>query len=313
MSAPQILQVGPLPPQTNRQLQEHFGAMALWQQPEPLAWAREHGRQVRVVVTSARHGCTRELIDALPALEAIVSFGVGYDTIAVDVAHARGIQVSNTPDVLNDCVADLAFGLLIDAARGIAHGDRFVRAGRWRDGPMPLATRVSGKRLGILGLGRIGQKVAQRAAGFDMEIAYHNRHPRAGAPWRHEPDLKALAAWADFLVVATPGGADTAGLVSREIIEALGPRGILVNVARGSVIDEAAMTAALAAGRLGGAGLDVFRDEPNVPAALCEMDHVVLAPHIASSTHETRAAMEALVIENLDAFLTGGKVVTPVQ
>lgn len=312
MSAFQILQVGPLAPQTNLTLQDHFSAAALWQQADPLAWAREHGGAVRVVVTSARHGCTAALIDALPRLEAIVSFGVGYDSIALDAARARGIQVSNTPDVLNDCVADLAFGLLIDAARGIAHGDRFVRAQRWPQGGFPLTTRVSGKKLGILGLGRIGEIVARRAGGFDMEIAYHNRRQREGAPWRFEPDLKALAAWSDFLVVACVGGPETEGLVSREIIEALGPSGILVNVSRGSVIDEDAMVAALADGRLGGAGLDVFRDEPNVPQALLALDNVVLAPHMASGTQETRAAMTARTLENLEAFLATGKVLNPV-
>ena len=312
MSAFQIVQVGPLAPPTNLTLQERFGAAALWQQADPLAWAREHGGAVRVVVTSARHGCSAALIAALPRLEAIVSFGVGYDSIALDAARARGIQVSNTPDVLNDCVADLAFGLLIDAARGIAHGDRFVRARRWPQGGFPLTTRVSGKRLGILGLGRIGEIVARRAGGFDMEIAYHNRRPREGAPWRFEPDLKALAAWADFLVVACVGGPETAGLVSREILEALGPKGIVINVSRGSVIDEAAMVEALADGHLGGAGLDVFRDEPNVPPSLLSLDNVVLAPHMASGTHETRAAMTALTIENLEAFLATGKVLNPV-
>ncbi|CAG9184494.1 2-hydroxyacid dehydrogenase [Cupriavidus pinatubonensis] len=312
MSAIQILQVGPLAPQTNSTLQERFSAAALWQQADPLSWAREHGGEVRVVVTSARHGCTAALIGALPKLEAIVSFGVGYDSIALDAVRARGIQVSNTPDVLNDCVADLAFGLLIDAARGIAHGDRFVRAQHWPQGGFPLTTRVSGKKLGILGLGRIGEIVARRASGFDMEIAYHNRRPRDGAPWRFEGDLKALAAWADFLVVAVVGGPETAGLVSREIIDALGPKGILVNVSRGSVIDEAAMVEALVEGRLGGAGLDVFRDEPNVPPALLALDNVVLAPHMASGTHETRTAMTALTLQNLEAFLATGKVLTPV-
>jgi len=312
MTTAQILQVGPLAPITNLTLQERFGAVALWQQAEPLAWAVEQGEQIRVVVTSARHGCSTALIDALPQLEAIVSFGVGYDGIALDAARARGIQVSNTPDVLNDCVADLAFGLLVDAARGIAHGDRFVRAGRWPQGGFPLTTRVSGKKLGILGLGRIGEIVARRASGFDMEIAYHNRRSRDGAPWRFEPDLKALAAWADFLVVTCVGGPETAGLVSREIIEALGPQGTLVNVSRGSVIDEAAMISALADGRLGAAGLDVFRDEPHVPAELMALDNVVLAPHMASGTHETRAAMTALTLQNLEAYLATGKVLNPV-
>jgi lactate dehydrogenase-like 2-hydroxyacid dehydrogenase len=314
MSDIQIIQVGSLPPQLNATLHE-LGAVPLWQMTEhsqSLAWLREHGSHARVVVTSARYGCTAAMIDALPQLEAVVSFGVGYDSIDVKAAHARGIQVSNTPDVLNDCVADLAFGLLLDTARGIAHGDRFVRAGKWTQGAFPLTTRVSGKKLGILGLGRIGEKVARRAMGFDMDIAYHNRQPRPGAPWRHEPDLKALAGWADFLVVTCVGAPETLGLVSREIIDALGPQGVLINVARGSVIDETALVDALREGRLGGAALDVFRDEPNVPPDLFRLDNVVLAPHMASGTHETRAAMAALVLDNLRAFLQTGKVSTPV-
>jgi lactate dehydrogenase-like 2-hydroxyacid dehydrogenase len=312
MPAPQILQVGPLAPQFNATLQEQFGAEPLWQHEPALAWARDHGAEARVLVTSARFGCSADLIAALPRLEAIVSFGVGYDSIDLGAARARGIQVSNTPDVLNDCVADLAFGLLIDAARGIAHADRFVRGQQWLRGAFPLTMRVSGKRLGILGLGRIGEKVAQRAAGFGMEIAYHNRHARTDVPWRHEPDLAALAAWSDFLVVSCVGGPSTAGLVSREVIDALGPKGILVNVSRGSVIDEPAMVQALVDGRLGGAGLDVYHEEPDVPPALLALDNVVLAPHMASATHETRAAMGALLLDNLQAFLTTGKVLTPV-
>lgn len=312
MSDNAILQVGPLAPQLNDTLQQQYGAVALWQQADRAAWTGANGASVRVVVTSARHGCDAALIAALPKLQAIVSFGVGYDSIDLEAARARGIVVSNTPDVLNDCVADLAFGLLLDSARGIAHGDRFVRAGSWLQGAFPLTTRVSGKKLGILGLGRIGEKVARRAAGFDMEIAYHNRGPRAGAPWRFEADLLALADWADFLAITCVGGPQTEGLVSRAVIEALGPRGILVNVSRGSVVDEDALVEALRTGRLGGAGLDVFRDEPRVPQALLALDNVVLAPHMASGTHETRAAMAALVLENLAAFLAGGKVVTPV-
>lgn len=312
MPAIDLIQIGPLAPHLNATLQQQHGAAALWEQDDWPAWLREHGAQARVVVTSARHGCSAAVIDALPQLAAIVSFGVGYDSIALDAARARGIQVSNTPDVLNDCVADLAFGLMIDAARGISHGDRFVRAGRWHQGPFPLTSRVSGKRLGILGLGRIGEKVARRAQGFDMEVAYNNRRPREGAPWRHEPDLLALAAWADFLVVTCVGGPETEGLVSRQVIEALGPKGVLVNVARGSVIDEDAMAEALRDGRLGAAGLDVFRDEPRVPPALTELDNVVLAPHMASGTVETRGAMQALMLDNLRAFLDTGKVLTPI-
>ncbi|MBY4895506.1 2-hydroxyacid dehydrogenase [Cupriavidus sp. AU9028] len=312
MSSVQVIQIGPLAPHLNSLLQQQYGAVALWEQDDALTWLQENGADARVIVTSARNGCSAAVIDALPQLQAIVSFGVGYDSIALDAARARGIQVSNTPDVLNDCVADLAFGLLMDASRRIAQGDRFVRDGRWLNGAFPLTTRVSGKRLGILGLGRIGEKVARRAEGFDMQIAYHNRRPRDGAPWRYESDLLALAAWCDYLVVTCVGGPETEGLVSREVIEAIGPKGILVNVSRGSVIDEDAMVQALENGSLGGAGLDVFRDEPRVPPALTRLDQVVLAPHMASGTVETRGAMQALMLDNLRVFLDTGKVLTPV-
>lgn len=312
MPSVQVIQIGPLAPHLNSLLQEQYGAVPLWEQDDALTWLQENGADARVVVTSARNGCSASVIDALPQLHAIVSFGVGYDSIALDAAAARGIQVSNTPDVLNDCVADLAFGLLMDASRRIAQGDRFVRDGRWLSSAFPLTSRVSGKRLGILGLGRIGEKVARRAEGFDMQIAYHNRRARDGAPWRYEADLLALAAWSDYLVVTCVGGPETEGLVSREVLEAIGPKGILVNVSRGSVIDEDAMVKALENGSLGGAGLDVFRDEPRVPPALTRLDNVVLAPHMASGTVETRGAMQALMLDNLRAFLDTGKVLTPV-
>jgi lactate dehydrogenase-like 2-hydroxyacid dehydrogenase len=207
--------------------------------------------------------------------------------------------------VLNDCVADLAMGLLIDGARRIAAADRFVRRGDWPQGRFPLATKVSGKRLGIVGLGRIGQAVARRAAGFDMAIAYNNRRAIDGVAWRHEPSLLALAKWADFLVLTVAGGPSTHHLVNAEVLRALGPKGLLVNVARGSVVDQAALITCLQNGDLGGAALDVFDDEPRVPAALMAMDQVVLAPHMASGTDDTRQAMGDLVLANLHAGLAG--------
>ncbi|MEW6720816.1 MAG: NAD(P)-dependent oxidoreductase, partial [Thermodesulfobacteriota bacterium] len=202
-------------------------------------------------------------------------------------------------------------GLLIDAARGISASDRFVREGRWTSGRFPLTTHVSAKRLGIVGLGEIGRAVAGRAAGFAMEVRYTNRKPAEGVPYGFEPSLEELARWADFLVVAVPGGPSTDRLVSSSVLEALGPGGFLVNVSRGTVVDQEALVRALADGTIAGAGLDVFVDEPNVPDGLLRRENVVLTPHVGSGTFETRKAMEDLVLANLEAFFRDGRVLTP--
>ncbi|MGE0358859.1 MAG: 2-hydroxyacid dehydrogenase [Burkholderiales bacterium] len=280
--------------------------------PDAAAFLAEHGAAVDAVVSTSRNGVDAALIDALPKLRLVSHFGVGYDN--VDVAHAKrkGVAVSNTPDVLTDCVADLAIALLIDAARGISAGDRYVRAGRWLKGPMPLATRASGKRLGIVGLGRIGRAIATRAEGFDMEIRYHNRRRSPDSPYGYEPSLEALARWCDFLMVATSGGEATRGLVSKAVIDALGAKGFVVNISRGSVVDEPALVAALVDKRIAGAALDVFADEPRVPAELLALDNVVLTPHIASATTDTRRAMGQLVLDNLESFFRDGRPLTPV-
>ncbi|MDH4582181.1 2-hydroxyacid dehydrogenase [Pseudomonas sp. BN415] len=309
---PKILHVGPLTERFNQRLANEHDVVPLWQQGDALAFLDAHGSAFEVVVTSARFGCSAAMLERLSNVRAICSFGVGYDAIAIDAARQRGIQVSSTPDVLNDCVADLAMGLLIDCARRISAADRFVRAGLWPAGNFSLARKVSGKRLGIVGLGRIGKDVARRAGGFDMLVRYHNRRPDADAPYGFEPDLQALARWADFLVLTCPGGAATHHLISAAVLEALGPEGILINVARGSVVDEPALVAALAESRLGGAGLDVFASEPDVPEALFALDNVVLAPHVGSGTRDTRLQMEELVFANLRAFLDKGEVLTPV-
>jgi lactate dehydrogenase-like 2-hydroxyacid dehydrogenase len=309
---PRILHVGPLTERFNQRLAAEHPVVPLWRQGDALAYLDQHGAEFDIVVTSARFGCTAAMLERLPSVRAICSFGVGYDAIAVDVARPRGIQVSYTPDVLNDCVADLAMGLVIDCARRISTADRFVRAGLWPAGNFPLARKVSGKRLGIVGLGRIGKDVARRAGGFDMQVRYHNRRADADSPYGFEPDLLALARWADFLVLTCPGGAATHHLISAAVLDALGPDGILVNVSRGSVVDESALVAALAEGRLGGAGLDVFEAEPRVPEALLTLDNVVLAPHIGSGTEETRLQMEELVFANLRAFIDTGEMLTPV-
>ena len=268
---------------------------------------------IRGLVTGGVTGASRAVMEALPRLEIVAVNGIGTD--AVDLAHARarGIQVTVTPDVLTDDVADLAMGLLIATARRICLGDRFVRAGHWGRQALPLATKVSGKRLGILGLGRIGRAIARRADGFGMEIAYTDLQQLPDVPWRHEPSLMALARWADMLVVAAAGGPASHALVNVDVLDALGPEGLLVNVARGSIVDEAALVAALQQGRLGAAGLDVFTDEPRVPEALWTMDNVVLQPHRASATVETRTAMGDLVVANLEAHFAGRPLPTPVR
>jgi lactate dehydrogenase-like 2-hydroxyacid dehydrogenase len=273
---------------------------------------REPSDDVVAAVTSSGVGVTNDQMDALPNLRVIIGFGVGYENI--DVAHARerGIAVSNTPDVLTDCVADLAVGALIDVLRGLSAADRFVRRGDWAAGPFPLATRVRGRRVGILGLGRIGTAIAGRLTAFGTELSYHARHEVPGVPYRYAATPVELAAAVDVLVVATSGGPATRGLVSADVLTALGPDGYLVNIARGSVVDEPALVSALVTGRLAGAALDVFADEPNVPPELLSLDTVVLLPHIASATTETRAAMGELAFRNLRQFLTDGTLVTPV-
>nr|WP_272887202.1 2-hydroxyacid dehydrogenase [Stutzerimonas stutzeri] len=285
--------------------------LRIWDQDAD-ALLDQHAQRIEIVVTSARFGCTAELIGRLPNLRAIISSGVGYDSIAVGAARARGIPVSNTPDVLNDCVADLAFGLVIDCARQMSRADRFVRNGEWPSGGLPLARKVYGKRLGIVGLGRIGEAVAKRSSGFDMQVRYHNRRPVVGCEYGYESDLIELARWSDFLVLTCPGGESTRNLINRAVLDALGSKGMLINVSRGSVVDEPALVEALLEGRLGGAGLDVYAREPSVPQALLDLPNVVLLPHIASATEETRLAMEELLLANLRTFIERGELVTAV-
>ncbi|MGK9063789.1 2-hydroxyacid dehydrogenase [Stutzerimonas chloritidismutans] len=306
-----ILQLGPLTDRFNRALAAEHEVLRYWD-TDTNAMLEKQAERIDIIVTSARFGCTTALMDRLPNLRAIISFGVGYDAIDVTAAHARGVVVSNTPDVLNECVADLAFGMIIDCARQMSRADRFVRAGEWPSGGLPLATRVSGKRLGIVGLGRIGEAVAKRSSGFDMQVRYHNRRPVKDSPYGYEGDLVELARWSDFLVLTCPGGESTRNLIDTPVLEALGPSGILINVARGSVVDEPALVQELLEGRLGGAALDVYAREPDVPAALLGLPNVVLLPHIGSATEETRLAMEELLFANLRAFLERGAVLTAV-
>lgn len=305
-----VLNIGRLPPALLARISAHYELTTLSDQADPAAFLAAHGAEFEGVVTSAAVGITAAQLAALPKLKVLSSFGVGLDKIDVPAAKARGVAVGYTPDVLNDCVADTAFGLLLDVARRMSEADRWVRTGAWTKSTFPLGRKVSGARLGLVGLGRIGRTIAQRASGFDMPVRYHARHVVPDVPFTHEPSLIELAKWADYLVVITAGGPATRHLVNAAVLDALGPEGFIVNVARGSVIDEAALVRALQEKRIAGAGLDVFDDEPNVPEALFKLDNVVLLPHVASATQETRQAMADRVFDNLHGYFTSGQLVS---
>ncbi|MDB5850359.1 MAG: putative D-isomer specific 2-hydroxyacid dehydrogenase [Rhodoferax sp.] len=307
---PELLQIGPLPPGLVALLTPHYRLHPLWLEADRAGFTKAHVGRFAGGVTMSRHGCDAATMACL-AGSVVACFGVGFEGLDLAAARRHAVAVSTTPDVLTDCVADIAFGLVLATARQIVAADRFVQAGRWPAGMFPLATKVSGKRMGIVGLGRIGAAIARRATGFDMVPRYHGRHAQPAAPYGFEPDLAALARWADFLVVACRGGPETHHLVSAGVIEALGPAGFLINIARGSVVDEAALADAVQRQAIAGAGLDVFENEPQVPAALLGNDRVVVLPHVAAGTRETRAAMEQLVLDNLQAFFRTGQVATP--
>ena len=308
-----ILQIGRLSNDVNQHLEREYGALTLWQQTQSDEFLQQFGADFEVVVTSAAYGLTAAQIALLPNLRAVCSFGVGYDSIDVAALQQKNIVLSNTPDVLTDCVADLAMGLMIDVSRGISAGDRYIRKGLWGSKQrMGMQVRVSGKRLGILGLGRIGAAIAGRAIGFNMEIAYHNRSKHPESDYAYLPSVQALAQWADYLVVACPGGAATEHLVDAAVLRALGEHGYLINIARGSIVDEQALVQALDNKQIAGAALDVFEHEPKVSQALMENDSVVLTPHIGSATQETRMDMDELLLDNVAAFVQEGRLLTAV-
>ena len=311
MSKPEILVAAKLWPPYMEALRAAYVVHDRLHQTDPVAFAAAAPR-IRAIAASGESKVPRGLMDQLPALEVISVFGVGYDGVDVAAARERGVPVTHTPDVLTDDVADMGLGLLLALARRIPQADRFVRAGQWPDGPAPLGRKVSGARLGIVGLGRIGQAIACRAEGFGMSIAYTARHEKPATAYRYYPTPQALAAEVDFLMVITPGGDATRGLINAPVLAALGPKGYLINVARGSVVDQAALIHALERGLIAGAALDVFEDEPNVPPELCARDDVVLTPHVASATWQTRRAMADLAFGNLQAHFAGQPLLTPV-
>lgn len=275
-------------------------------------YVADRGPGIAAVATSGFVGLAAPVMAALPDLRIISNYGVGYDNLDAKAAAKRGIVVTHTPDVLNDDVANTAILLWMATARRLVVQDAYLRAGRWRsDGPAALTDTTDGRTVGIVGLGRIGHAIADRLAVFNSKVVYHSRNPR-DVPYRYYSDPVAMARDCDVLIVAVPGGPDTQHLVDSDVLDALGPSGMLVNIARGSVVDEAALIAALQSGRLGAAGLDVFADEPNVPQALIEMENVTLLPHVGSATKETRKAMADLTCDNLLRFFRDGQVYTPV-
>jgi len=268
---------------------------------------------IRAIVTSGAKGAPSEIVDKLTALEIIAIRGVGTDAVDLNRTRQRSIRVTTTPNLLTEDVADLAIGLLLATARRICQADRFVRAGEWRPGAgLPLGRKVTGMRIGIVGLGRVGKAIAARARGFTSDIAYTDLQPFPESSYPFFSTALELAKISDALILAASGGPQSRNVIDESVLNALGPEGLLVNVARGSLVDEAALVSALAEGRLGGAGLDVFVDEPNVPEALWRLDTVVLQPHRASATEQTRRAMEDLVLANLSAHFSGAALLSAV-
>lgn len=311
---PDLLLLGPMVPAVAARLDEAFRVHRLFACADPETMLAALASDLRgMAVIGGRSPVDAAFIDRFPRLEIIANYGVGYDTVDVDHAARRGIVVTHTPDVLTEEVADLTIALLLATIRRLPQADRYVRAGRWRAEPFPFTHSLRDKRIGIAGMGRIGRAVARRLDAFDLPgLAYFGRHPQPDLPHHFHDSLISLARAVDILIVLTPGGSATQGLVDAAVIHALGPNGVLINVARGSVVDESALIQALREGRLGAAGLDVFAREPDVPADLMAMEQVVLLPHVGSATHETRAAMTQLVVDNLLAWFAGRPSLTPV-
>lgn len=307
-----LLLICPLFNETMTQLDGAYTVHRYYQAADKDAFVAGLADRVTAAATAGHEGMPVALMNRFPKLKIISCFGVGVDGIDVPAARKLGIAVTNTPEVLTECVADNALVLLLATMRRTVFNDKFVRAGNWLKGGAPLAEKVSGSRVGIIGLGRIGKAIAKRAEAFGMKVAYHSRNRQSGVAYDYYAKPVDLARDVKILVVACPGGKETERIVSREVIDALGNDGYLINVSRGSTVDEPAMIDALVNGRLAGAGLDVFVAEPKVPDALLKLDNVVLQPHVSSGTHWTRAAMGQLVVDNLAAFFAGKPLLTQV-
>ena len=298
-------------PAEMEELGQYFDLIKLWKEMDPEAVLQERRNDIVAIASFHYVPVSRNLIESLPNLEIIAQFAVGTDNVDLEAAAARGIPVTNTPDVLTEDTADTGMALLLAVARRVAEGDIYVRVGKWFNGPMPLGVCLKGKTVGIVGLGRIGQAVAKRCSGFEMNIIYHGPREKPDQPYKYVGDIHEIARESDFLMLTCPGGPATQHLIDANVLDALGPSGFLINIARGSVVDEPALIEALRSRRIAGAGLDVFAKEPSVPEAFISMDNVVLLPHIGSATVETRTIMGQLVVKNLLAHFDGAPLLTP--
>jgi lactate dehydrogenase-like 2-hydroxyacid dehydrogenase len=315
MSKVTLLALGSMLPPEMAHLEESFDVIRLWRETDPEAILHKRGREVKAIVSFAggkQLGVSAKMMDALPNLEIITQFGVGYDNIDVLEARRRQIMVTNTPDILTNDTADTALALILAVMRRVAEGDMFIRTGKWVQSSLPLGQTLTGKRVGIIGLGRIGRAIARRCAAFDMTIVYHGRTRKADVPYLFYDDLVRMAGDIDVLVLACSGGEATHHMVDRAVLGAMKPTGFLVNISRGTVVDQDALVEALVNGKIAGAGLDVFKNEPHVPQELHALDTVVMTPHIGSATIETRTAMGQLVLDNLAAHFDGRPLLTPV-
>ena len=312
MKKPAVLMIGPYPEWEMPILEASYEIHRLWEVADKDAYVNRHSEGIRAIATRGDLGASADLIAALPQLEMIACFGVGTDAIDLKAARARGIKVSYTPDVLTGDVADLAIALCLAVTRKIPQSDVFARDGSWKSSTMPITSRFFAKRMGIVGLGRIGMAIAKRALGFDMEISYHNRNKRDDVPYHYCETVEALAAQCDYLIAAVSGGAASKAMISSAALIALGPEGYFINIARGSVVDEGALLHSLEKGVIKGAGLDVYLNEPKIDERFLKLQNVVLLPHIGSGTLDTRKAMGKLVRDNLEAHFAGKPLLTPV-
>ncbi|KAF6161655.1 hypothetical protein GIB67_017293 [Kingdonia uniflora] len=294
------------------ELDKRFKLFRFWTYSEPKHFLSDHSNSIRAVVGSASVGASSDLIESLPKLEIVSSFSVGLDKIDLGKCKEKGIRVSNTPDVLTEDVADLAIGLILSTLRKICESDRYVRSGAWKKGDFKLTTKFSGKSVGIVGLGRIGLAIAKRAEGFSCPISYYSRSEKPNTNYKYYSNILDLAANCQILVVACPLTEETHHIINREVIDKLGPKGVIINIGRGPHIDEPELVSALVEGRLGGAGLDVYEHEPQVPEELFGLDNVVILPHVGSGTWETRKAMADLVVGNIEAHFLNKPLLTPV-
>jgi len=312
VSKVEVLMMGPLMQPAAQSLDQNFKVHRYWEAADKASLVADVAPRIRGIAGGGHARIDKAFIDSLPNLEIIANFGVGYDTVDAVYAGTRNILVSNTPDVLNEEVADLALGLLLATVRQLPQADLYLREGKWLQRPFPLTATLRNRTVGILGLGRIGKAIAKRCEAFGLKIAYHGRSRQSDVAYPYHDTLAGLAEAVDVLVVIAPGGADTRNIVNADVLKALGPEGILINVARGSVVDEDALIEALKTGTILSAGLDVFAFEPKVPAELVAMDHVVLLPHVGSASVHTRNAMAQLVVDNLISWFSGKGPLTPV-